>query len=205
MKTIVLSPETLDRREPAAMESFFEAGLRRYHVRKPGLPVAALETWLRSLPRAWRPYLVLHTHHELVHRLELGGCHYREADLASEVPAFGCCRRSSRSCHDVPSLGAALGRWRCVLLSPVFPSLSKPGYGPAASLQSAELPALLLSVTERRRSTEVYALGGVTPERLERCRELGFDGVALLGGIWLAEDPAAAFGRYVGGKVSCAD
>ena len=38
----------------------------------------------------------------------------------------------SRSCHDLPSLRGHLRAVRPVLFGPVFPSLTKPGYGPAA-------------------------------------------------------------------------
>lgn len=196
MKTIVLSPETFDERERASMEAFFELGLRRYHIRKPGLDMASLERWLRSLPRAWRPFFVLHSHHELAHRLELGGCHYSEADLLCGAPALGRCRRSGRSCHELASLRASLGVWGSVLLSPIFSSLSKPSYGPSDSFSPEEASSLLRAPSEGRRATEVFALGGVTPEKLPLCAELGFDGVALLGGVWGAADPVAAFLRY---------
>jgi len=38
----------------------------------------------------------------------------------------------------------------------------------------------------------VLALGGVTPERVPELADLGFSGVAVLGGVWLADDPLAA-------------
>lgn len=202
MKIIVLSPETIDPRETAAMASFFAAGLERYHVRKPRLEARSLEAWLRDLPRAWRSCLVLHSHHELVHRLGLAGCHYREADLVSGLPALGRCRQASRSCHDLANLESSLGCWSYVLFAPVFSSLSKPGHGPSPGFSEEALGRILRTDTAARRATKVFALGGVSPERLARCRELGFDGAALLGGVWQAADPAAAYRGYLEQEVA---
>jgi thiamine-phosphate pyrophosphorylase len=56
-----------------------------------------------------------------------------------------------------------------------------------------ELYSLLNSRTPDERRTTVLALGGVTAGRLPQIRALGFDGVAVLGAVWQAEDPVAAF------------
>jgi thiamine-phosphate pyrophosphorylase len=56
-----------------------------------------------------------------------------------------------------------------------------------------ELSSLLNSRTANERRTTVLALGGVTAERLPQARALGFDGVAVLGAVWQAADPVAAF------------
>jgi thiamine-phosphate pyrophosphorylase len=39
----------------------------------------------------------------------------------------------------------------------------------------------------------VFALGGVAVGKLARVRALGFDGAAVLGAVWQAADPVAAF------------
>jgi thiamine monophosphate synthase len=41
--------------------------------------------------------------------------------------------------------------------------------------------------------TSVFAIGGVDGDGLERCRDLGFDGGALLGAVWNEADPVRAF------------
>lgn len=190
MQLVVISPETLEPHEPAVLARLFAGGLERYHVRKPAVPVAQLENWLRALPAAWRPRLVLHTHHELVARLGLGGRHYREADTIPRQPADGF---ASRACHDLPALRSAVGRYDAVLLSPVFPSVSKPGHSPDARLVPAAIAATLAVRTAEERRTAVFALGGITRETAPRARDLGFDGVAVLGAIWQAADPERAF------------
>ena len=34
------------------------------------------------------------------------------------------------------------------------------------------------------RKIKIFALSGIDESRIEECKELGFDGVALLGAIW---------------------
>lgn len=86
-----------------------------------------------------------------------------------------------RSCHDAGELRAAAAE-DCVYatLSPVFVTDSKPGYGPAlgvTALGASPLP--------------VYALGGVTAASVGSCREAGATGVAVMGAVMRASDPAA--------------
>ncbi|HEY7841078.1 MAG TPA: Nudix family hydrolase [Gammaproteobacteria bacterium] len=48
-----------------------------------------------------------------------------------------------------------------------------------------------------RAGLPVYALGGITPADLETARRNGAHGLAMIGGIWSAEDPAAAVAACV--------
>lgn len=187
MQIVVISPASADPREVPAMRGLFEAGLERYHVRKPSWSLAELQAWITGLPAAWRPRLVLHQHHGLVDTLGLGGRHERDQGPA-EAGSL------SRSCHTASALARLMARYAQILFGPVFPSISKAGYGPGADMPWAGLSALL-HARKPAGSARVLAVGGITPERLGRCRDLGFDGVALLGAVWSEPDPVEAFGR----------
>ena len=87
-----------------------------------------------------------------------------------------------RSCHSPSDLVAA-AREGCdyATLSPIFASASKPGYGPALgvdALRASPLP--------------VYALGGVDAANARACIEAGAAGVAAMGYVMRADDPASA-------------
>jgi thiamine-phosphate pyrophosphorylase len=179
MKVAVLSPEDEDPRERAVLEGLLDAGLRRYHVRKPMWTAGRLETWLRALPADWRPRLVLHAHPGLAESLGLGGSH---------GPG-----QASRSCHTHSELRDSLGQCDSVFFGPIYPSISKSGHGPSRLLSLPGLAAQLIRRTPAERRTAVFALGGITAGRVQSCRELGFDGVAVLGGVWQAPDPVRAF------------
>ncbi len=59
-------------------------------------------------------------------------------------------------------------------MSPIFPSPSKPGYGPPLGPDVFRAAAGVLPL---------YALGGVTPENAPACLEAGAAGVAVMGEI----------------------
>ncbi|HLI23554.1 MAG TPA: thiamine phosphate synthase [Acidimicrobiales bacterium] len=85
-----------------------------------------------------------------------------------------------RSCHDRRSLEAAAAEG-CdyATLSPIFATPSKPGYGPplgVEALGAAPLP--------------VYALGGVGVANAGACVTAGATGVAVMGAVMRAPDPA---------------
>jgi len=198
---VVISPEHDEPREPAILGELFAAGLERYHVRKPDWSREKLGAWLGALPIAWRPRLVLHQHHELVTALGLAGVHFR--DERSPLNLSGPARHggrghvdraaTSRACHDLATLRNALGRYDAVFFSPVFSSISKPGHGPCGKSSHDEVAALLAHRTTDERRTAVLALGGITAETAPQALALGFDGVAVLGAVWLNADPVRAF------------
>jgi thiamine-phosphate pyrophosphorylase len=186
MRITVISPESIDARERPAMEGFFAEGLETYHVRKPGWSSAALEEWLVDLPKAWRPKMVLHHHVHLVETLGLGGAHERDTGKESATTSF------SRSCHNLDILQNCVGRYTTLLFGPVFPSITKKGYGPAQDFPWERLSDLLAS-RKADSATSIFAIGGVDEHRLARCRDLGFDGAAVMGAVWNMSDPLRAF------------
>ncbi|GAA3335309.1 thiamine phosphate synthase [Amorphoplanes nipponensis] len=82
-----------------------------------------------------------------------------------------------RSCHGAPRLSTE----DYVTLSPVYPTLTKPGYGPA--LGPSRAAALAGAVPW-------LALGGVhSPQRAAACAAAGAAGIAVLGAVMRAGDP----------------
>jgi thiamine-phosphate diphosphorylase len=92
-----------------------------------------------------------------------------------------------RSCHDHAELQAAVAEGvDYVTVSPVYPTVSKPGYGPALGGEG------LRALTALPDAPPVYALGGVDSARVAECLAAGAVGVAVMGAVMAAEDPAAA-------------
>jgi thiamine-phosphate pyrophosphorylase len=89
--------------------------------------------------------------------------------------------RIGRSCHNAAEVHA-LSIEDYVTLSPIFPTDTKPGYGPALAPDGAA--ALKAPVPW-------VALGGiVSPDRVRQCAAAGAAGIAALGVIMRAGDPA---------------
>lgn len=55
----------------------------------------------------------------------------------------------------------------------------------------------LVQAVVRAASLPVIAIGGIRPEHVGRLLAAGAAGVAVLGGIWRSDDPAAAASRYI--------
>jgi len=93
-----------------------------------------------------------------------------------------------RSCHSrADTERAAAQGCTYATLSPVFASPSKPGYGPALTPSAfADLPL------------PTWALGGIDATNACRCIAMGASGVAVMGAIMRANDPAAATAAIVG-------
>ena len=82
-----------------------------------------------------------------------------------------------------------------VTLSPIFPTASKPGYGPALGLDGLRHVAARLAIP-------VIALGGVGEDNAAACLEAGAAGVAVMGGVMGATDPQAAVASLIE-KIEC--
>ena len=98
--------------------------------------------------------------------------------------------RVSASVHKVEEARRAVAQGASsVYFSPVFPTTSKPGH-PGAGLDA------LRACCEAVPGAYVVALGGITPDRVHSCFEVGAGNIAVLSGILHAADPAAAAAQY---------
>lgn len=93
------------------------------------------------------------------------------------------------SVHSVEAASAAAAQGADFLLvGTVYPSRSHPG---REGLGAAALAAFLAA------GCPVVGIGGVTPERVREVRHAGAWGVAVLRGIWSAEQPERAAAEYL--------
>jgi len=183
MIIIITPPRTLPDEE-RIVNRLFESGLHLLHLRKPGADRETLERYIRGIRPRFRERVVLHDHFELAEEYGLRGIHlkYEEARRFT-----GRGRHVSVSCHSFEEVDALPFEPDYVFLSPVFDSISKPGY------PSAFAPEYLKENLQKR-GVPVIALGGVTAGKVAECRKMGFCGVALLGHVW--EQPSEAVTRF---------
>ncbi|GHE33607.1 beta/alpha barrel domain-containing protein [Sphingobacterium griseoflavum] len=87
---------------------------------------------------------------------------------------------TSTSTHSWGEFNALGPGFKMAFVSPVFPSISKKGYGVDHCLP-------LLGRTNR--FTSAIALGGINADRLQRMDSHTFNDFALCGGLWEASDP----------------
>ena len=87
------------------------------------------------------------------------------------------------SCHSISEAQKAekLGA-DYVTFSPVFETLSKPGYGPVFGLEGLKKASQKLTIP-------MIALAGINSSNASQCMESGARGIAVMGGIMRSSDP----------------
>ena len=172
MKIIVITSPTPVKDECCICNSLFEHGLELLHLRKPGYSKAEYEKFICQIKPQYRSRIVLHDHYGLVSKYPVRGIHLKSGEGAKAAQYAGV--NISISCHSIEEIQALPFRPSYCFLSPIFDSISKPGY----IRKFQQMPDL------SKIQIPVIALGGITPERLTTCRDASFQGVAVLGYIW---------------------
>lgn len=176
MRIIAITLEDFFPGEARAIEAALNGGYDLVHLRKPGASEQEMISILDELPADCRARIVIHSHFNLAARYGLYGIHLNSR--CSAVP-YGFSGSISRSCHTLEEVGKYKKCCNYLFLSPIFNSISKKGY------ESAFTEATLRDAAENGViDSKVYALGGVTTERLSRLEEIGFGGAAMLGSVW---------------------
>ena len=176
--------------EVATLIELLDRGLGCLHVRKPQWTEERTAAWLAELPKAWYPRLTLHGHPELARAMGLGGIHLRGGEAP---PAFAWSGRLSQSFHHFEEVLHYVGpSLDYGFISPLWPSISKPGHGPGWTTAALE------DFLQQARPMPLYGLGGITPERLPQVARWGLDGVAVLGGIWQEKTVHLRLKRFEG-------
>lgn len=186
---VLLTPPDPHPQELAVADRWLDdpAAATRLHLRRPGWGRPQMAAWLRQLPAAWRPRVVVHGFPELVAEFGLGGCHLTAAARAAGPrPVLPPGATLSTALHTLAEVQAEAPVYDYVFLSPIFDSISKSGYAAAFSLEA--VAQQLRQLPQAR----VLALGGVTAAHLPPLKTAGFAGAAVLGTVWRAAHPVAA-------------
>lgn len=175
MKLIGITDERTTADEAEQIVSALENGLDLLHIRKPNASVADIDRLISGLPVWSHSKIVLHDGFELCTRYALKGIHVnrRHPDVPDAFTGS-----VSRSCHSIAEL-CDYPAYDYLFLSPVCDSVSKAGYSAAYSDDELRNAAETGKINER-----VVALGGITPDTIERIKRFPFGGVAVLGYLW---------------------
>lgn len=178
MKTIVITPPHFIAEEINRLYEVSQLGVEAIHVRKPNASEAEFELFLEYLLKAVPASRVaVHAITPLCTRRRAITLHLPAAmrNFRNRPRSYG--RPFSTSAHTLEELKQLGGRYTYMFLSPIFPSISKPGYA-----REWNRNALQQAVTGC--ACPVYALGGISPQRLPEVKRIGFAGVALMGAVW---------------------
>lgn len=172
MILIGITPEAPVADEGRKISALLRGGFSHVHLRHPGTSLREMRDIIESIPQELHRRLVLHGHFDLTHQFNLGGLHLNRR---CPTPPPGFRGPLSRSCHTANEIMQADGM-TYVTLSPIFDSISKPGYN------SAFTPPVLSHILAEA-PVPVVALGGISPSTLRSLASLPFAGYAMLGAI----------------------
>lgn len=174
MRLIAITRPCFFEGEHNAICSLIDRGWWRIHIRKPDADPASMARLLAAIPENYRHAISLHDHLHLADEYGLGGVHL---NMRNPRPPLHWHGMVSRSCHSLEEV-ALYSRLDYLTLSPVFDSISKPGYKSRFDLSDLDPKSL----------HNVFALGGVTHSLLPQLSAAGFAGAAMLSEAWKTTD-----------------
>jgi thiamine-phosphate pyrophosphorylase len=195
MKLFVVTNSAGIENEHKIIEKMFRRGLRCLHVRKPKFTRSKMVEYIEGFSKQYRDRIVIHSHHSLALNMGLKGIHLTEKhrnegfNQWKKLFLYRIRRKDlqiSTSYHKLQEIKNSNKKFDYVFLSPVFESISKEKYTPSYSLAT-------IYDTLRNTDLKVVALGGIDDEKVDRCYNTLFWGIALSGYLWQAEDPVKNF------------
>ena len=175
------------------LDVLLSAGARRFWYRNHSAANRDVEAQLRDVLALAVPaggHVVAGCDPQVAVELGLHGVH-----LSSAAPRFSSPAGDftvGRSCHSLADVAAASGEGTdYVTLSPVWPTTSPKTYS------RAPLGLAAVEVVTKQCPVQVFALGGVVPERTRDCLGAGATGVAVLGAICLSPSPENVVKRFL--------
>lgn len=164
------------------LEALLKKGIRLVQLRQKELCLPKFQVLAEQvipLAKHYGVHILLNQHIDLAVRLQASGVHLPVSEWMQQKsspihPPFWL----ALSCHSLAELQIAQRlNPKFVVLSPITPSISHPATPPlgwdvfAKRVKQTKIP--------------VFALGGLTPNHLEKVQSLGGQGVAAVRGLWL--------------------
>lgn len=187
---VVVSDTGFRKDEAQIINSLFDEGLEIFHLRKQSAAASELKQLLEQIKEKHMDKIALHSHHHLAGYFWLRRLHYTEQKRkASHEKEWQALKengyRLSSSIHRIEEAGQLAGCFDYNFFGPVFDSISKGGYK-GTPFKHSSLPI---------RHSRLIAIGGIDETNCSKARQMGFNGIAVLGAIWQSSDPVTSFQR----------
>lgn len=185
---IVISDHQLYLRESEEINRLFESGMELYHIRHHNISEEDLRSLIQGVEEEYLPRIVANHNHDIARSLGVQRFHFTEDDRKlwekkkwknrSESEVYSTSVHSLETFNELPDF------FEYAFISPVFDSISKPGY-----------KAVSFDLSERNanKPIKLIGLGGIHSANIHDAMDLGYDGFAVLGSIWESEEPVKAF------------
>ncbi len=183
---LIITPEQSVPGETKIINELFQEGLELLHVRKPMMDEAAMRNYIKNIDSGYHEQLVLHSHYILAEEFGTSRLHFKESERQNIPDRFFKEYIVSTSVHSIDGFNKLDARWEYAFISPVFPSISKKGYGNGTKI--------LESIRQRKNDESgLIALGGIDQHNIDTVFSENVDGAALLGAIWESKEPLKTY------------
>lgn len=180
MKIIALSSPSPIPGEYETINWLLEQGVDRFHIRRPNSSLDLIEDSLNKIPDFFKCNTSVHSHHDEVKNMDISVGLHHTSDSSFDTSFNGI---QSKSFHSIEEIKNNKHPYSYAFLSPIFPSISKPGY--KADFLESDLQEM-----NESSGFPIFALGGVSVKTVLKAKKLGFSGIVLMGVLWEEENIA---------------
>ncbi|MFT5581797.1 MAG: thiamine-phosphate pyrophosphorylase [Psychromonas sp.] len=153
-----------------------------FHLRKPTWDYLEARQFLLEIKDEFLSRIVLHQHHFLMDDFKVKGLHLNSSKRKEKSSSKNIISTSFHNLESAINEGMEYEYFFC---SPLFKSISKPGY-------EAQVKWDITSCKSEFKSKAI-ALGGINDENLTLAHKMGFSNFATLGFVWKSSDPIASY------------
>lgn len=194
MQTALYTSPTTIPNEVETIIQLFENGLDYLYIRKPELDEFLMVDFVEKIPeKYWTK--TISTSLIITKEFNLAGYHFTRDNIQKNSLynekilkwLHDNNKISSISAHHIEEINTYLDKFRHVIVSPIFPSISKKNYE-----YKWNYTQLKKTISNKKKSI-LIATGGVEKGKINTIKKLGFDAVGLLGTIWNSNSPIQNF------------
>jgi len=145
-----------------------------------------IRSYIESIHECFRDRIIIHSHFHLVKEYGLYGAHFTKKYSYMEYLADKGLKKESKplnkvgfSVHSTSEILRYANLYDYLLLSPVFDSISNIGYNSKFNLRK-----LKKFIETEKINSQIVDFGGMNDTKISKVKELGFEGISLLGFIW---------------------
>lgn len=172
MKVAIMTQPTYFVEEDKILTALFEEGLDNLHISKADSSPLYLQRLLSLIPKTYHRYIIVHQHYGLTKDYGLAGIHIDNYGEQNNYRGT-----IGRTCNNTMYLKDMKRISDYVFLKNVYGN----NEDEAHTLSAIELKELQ---RQGLLGKHIYAMGGVTKDRISELKELGFGGVVIKDDIW---------------------
>ncbi len=195
MKLFVITPPKDKPDEVNLVSKMFESGLTTLHIRKPRYSTSQMVDYISDIPIHFHHRIVIHSHHQLALKFNLGGVHLTSTHLSKKWKYWFIQQRLKLKFNTITK-SRSYSRLQQVynledhtfnyyLLGTIFNSLSGGFY--SGYYEEGVVAAI------RTGKKRFVARGGTTPDSVKKANDMGFYGIAFNSYIWDSDLPFSNF------------